>query len=126
MENPNAHDQGRHSNQCHRAMALVNFLVSKSLKKSRKSYIEIRGLYLMKLSNKMLQKPDFWQKELVKSLENLVFFLVSKWHWLIPTPIGALAHDPKMEIEFAKIKWRQWNFTPIYRAAKNGHLVIIK
>ena len=37
------------------------------------------------------------------------------------------AHDdPKMEIEFAKIKWRQWNFTPIYRAAKNGHLVIIK
>ena len=79
----------------------------------------------MKLSNKMLQKPDFWQKELVKSLENLVFFLVSKWHWLIPTPIGALAHDPKMEIEFAKIKWRQWNFTPIYRAAKNGHLVII-
>ena len=29
----------------------------------------------MKLSNKMLQKPDFWQKELVKSLENLGFFL---------------------------------------------------
>ena len=32
------HKQGRHSNQCHRAMALVTFLVSK-YQKSRKSRI---------------------------------------------------------------------------------------
>ena len=32
----NDHAQGRHSNQCHRAMALVNFLVSK-YQKSRES-----------------------------------------------------------------------------------------
>ena len=34
----NDHAQGRHSNQSHRAMALVNFLVSK-YQKSRKSGI---------------------------------------------------------------------------------------
>ena len=47
----------------------------------------------MKLSSRMLQNlADFWKKELVKILKNLVFFLVSKWHWLIPTPIGALVN----------------------------------
>ena len=34
----NDHAQGRHSNQCHHAMALVNFLVLK-YQKSRKSRI---------------------------------------------------------------------------------------
>ena len=59
-------NQGHHSNQCHRALALVNFLVLKfqMSRKSRKSPI--------------LQFLD--QK-------------VSKWHWLIFTLFGALANN---------------------------------
>ena len=58
----NDHAQGRHSNQCHRAMALVNFLVWKYQKSREVSY---------------------FSRFIIKNL---------KVAWLIFTPFGALDH----------------------------------
>ena len=69
--------QGCHSNQCHRALTLINFLVPKSRKtwKSRKSQKSRKSCILQFLDQKVL-----------------------KWQWLIFTLFGALDQFGKKEL----------------------------